>query len=416
MLIFYPCETSEISKTSKTFDAFSYFLTGQYFFTVGGLWSAYDFSILKEDKTVALYQVKALLSQRKHRCYTSSSSKESAAEKLVKHKKECGNPSAQCFLVSSVAITDWDNADNPFNKEITLYKYNGSIVSILDCPNYIQREIKAFVKTKRTDIGDEEIENIYGKLCVFLDKSIATMHSQGSHDRVYCIPLCVFIELMDSAIISQAEREEFRRNEYIYKYLTESFNETITKYCENDCTKDPCEPECVLHRLEDEFSNLKDIRKYIEVINPDFFPWSDHLNYISRASQNDIKSHIVHAFHCSQNANAIRVHYNGITFQSNLSNAKNKLVLPTLLSIGANVNRSLETLLHNIRNNLSVQPSIAGNTLLAAMDTDIMIGLQNDCITSRWAVSEDQSINNPYADTEIVSEQAFLKELRNEHD
>ncbi|OUP25910.1 hypothetical protein, partial [Faecalibacterium sp. An192] len=36
-----PCETSQISKTSKTFDTFSYFLTGQYFFTVGGLWSAY---------------------------------------------------------------------------------------------------------------------------------------------------------------------------------------------------------------------------------------------------------------------------------------------------------------------------------------------------------------------------------------
>ncbi|WP_204228845.1 hypothetical protein, partial [Faecalibacterium sp. An77] len=35
---FYPRETSEIS---KTFDTFSYFLTGQYFFTVGGLWSAY---------------------------------------------------------------------------------------------------------------------------------------------------------------------------------------------------------------------------------------------------------------------------------------------------------------------------------------------------------------------------------------
>ena len=36
---FYPRETSEIS---KTFDTFSYFLTGQYFFTVGGLWSAYE--------------------------------------------------------------------------------------------------------------------------------------------------------------------------------------------------------------------------------------------------------------------------------------------------------------------------------------------------------------------------------------
>ena len=42
MLIFYPRETSQISKTSKTFDTFSYFLTGQYFFTVGGLWSAYE--------------------------------------------------------------------------------------------------------------------------------------------------------------------------------------------------------------------------------------------------------------------------------------------------------------------------------------------------------------------------------------
>ena len=50
---FYPRETSEIS---KTFDTFSYFLTGQYFFTVGGLWSAYAPSLSQAQRIKKLSQ------------------------------------------------------------------------------------------------------------------------------------------------------------------------------------------------------------------------------------------------------------------------------------------------------------------------------------------------------------------------
>ncbi|WP_343215560.1 hypothetical protein, partial [Faecalibacterium sp. An77] len=68
--IFYPCETSQISKTSKTFDTFSYFLTGQYFFTVGGLWSAYakaTGALLTRVTVVPTQPIKTLIPSRSER-------------------------------------------------------------------------------------------------------------------------------------------------------------------------------------------------------------------------------------------------------------------------------------------------------------------------------------------------------------
>lgn len=375
-----------------------------------------DFTILKKDKTIALYQVKAILSQKKHSYYTSSTSGESVAEKLVRHKKECGNYLAQCFLASSIDIDNWDDKDNPYRKEICLYKYHGNTVSIKDCPQYIQEEIKIFLKSTNPSTGTFDVQSVYGKLCVFLDKKIASMHSQSFQDRIYSIPLSDFVDVMRDTVITITEQNEFHQNEKVYQYLQGIFHELIPNYCENDCLESSCNPDCVIHRLEEEFSRINDIRKYIEVINPSITTWENHLDYVSHASVDALRKHIVYAFYCSQNADAVRIQHNGITFKSDLSYAKNKLVLPTLLSIGANINRSLESALQNIKSNTFIQPSIAGNTLLAAMDMDITLDLQKDCISSRWAVCDEQSINNPYAGTEIVSEKFFLEELKNEYD
>ena len=47
-----------------------------------------DFTILKGEKAIALYQVKALLSKKKHRYYTlAAPPEESAAQKLLRHRK-----------------------------------------------------------------------------------------------------------------------------------------------------------------------------------------------------------------------------------------------------------------------------------------------------------------------------------------
>lgn len=242
------------------------------------------------------------------------------------------------------------------------------------------------------------------------------MHSQNFRDRNYRIPLTDFVNVMKDTIISDIEKTEFHHKEAIYNYLVKTFSNLVPNYCENACPDiNSYNPECVIHRLEEEFSHLKDVRKYIEVINPGVITWTDHCDYLSHASIDALRRHIVYAFYCSRNADAIKVQHDGITFQSHLSQAKNKLVLPPLLCIGANTSRSLETTLQNIKNNISIQPSIAGNTLLATMDTDIMVDLQKDCISSRWTITDDQTIGNPYAGTEIVSEKNFLKELNDEH-
>lgn len=376
-----------------------------------------DFAILNNDTTIALYQVKAVLSQKKHRYYTISASKESVAQKLIRHKAECGNYMAQCFLVSAIDIVDWNNKDNTYRNHIKLYQYNGETVSIVNCSNCIREEIKLYLtKCKETPfvVNDETVYTIYAKLCVFLESKVAMMHNQNSRDRNYRILLTDFVNVMKDTVISGYEQMEFCKREEIYRYLGEILSHLVPNYCENDCPENrSCNPECVIHRLEEEFSRLNDIRKYIEVINPGVNKWSE-FDYVSHASIDALRKHIVYPFHCSRNADGIRRQHDGIIFESHLSQAKNKLVLPTLLSIGANTQRSLETTLQNIKNNIDIQPSIAGNTLLAAMDTDIMVDLQKDCICSRWTIADVQAIGNPYAGTEIVSEQRFLKELKNE--
>ena len=124
-----------------------------------------------------------------------------------------------------------------------------------------------------------------------------------------------------------------------------------------------------------------------------------------------LRERIVRVFYHSRKAEAVRKQYDGIAFESKLSSAKNKLVLPTLLSIGANAKRSLETTLQSIKSNIAIQPSIAGNTLLAKMDTNSILNLQENSINSSWTVWNDQAIDSPYAGTEIISEEKFLEEL-----
>lgn len=371
-----------------------------------------DFTILKGEKAIALYQVKALLSKKKHRYYTlAAPPEESAAQKLLRHRKECGNYLAQCYLVSAVNIVDWNSEDNPYKNDISLYEYNNNIVSIVDCPQAIQREINSFLGAQNVGTTAFDVETIYGRLCLFLDRKIALMHSQGYANREYCIPLSEFVEVIKDTMATVFDQQDFRQKENIYEHLVKTFHDLIPTFCENDCLEQPCNPNCIVNRLEEEFSQISDIRKYIEVINPSIIKWSNELDYVSHASMDALREHIVRVFYCSRNAEAVRKQCNGIAFESNLSSAKNKLVLPTLLNIGANAKRSLETALQSIKSNISIQPSIAGNTLLAKIDANSVLNLQENSINSSWTVWDEQAIDSPYAGTEIISEEKFLEEL-----
>lgn len=371
-----------------------------------------DFTVLKGEKAVALYQVKAVLSKKRHSYYTlCTPPKESAAQKLLRHRRECGNYLAQCYLVSAVKIVDWDSADNPYKGDISLYEYENNIVSIEGCPKAVQREISIFLSSQSTGTTGFDVETIYGRLCLFLDRKIASMHSQGYNSREYRIPLSEFVEVIKNTITAAFNQQEFRQKENIYNYLVKTFHDLIPTYCESDCVEQSCNPNCVVIRLEEEFSQICDIRKYIEVINPNITKWSNNLDYVSHASMDALRERIVRVFYHSRKAEAVRKQYDGIAFESNLSSAKNKLVLPTLLSIGANAKRSLETTLQSIKSNIAIQPSIAGNTLLAKMDTNSILNLQENSINSSWTVWNDQAIDSPYAGTEIISEEKFLEEL-----
>lgn len=149
------------------------------------------------------------------------------------------------------------------------------------------------------------------------------MHSQNFRDRNYRIPLTDFVNVMKDTIISDIEKTEFHHKEAIYNYLVKTFSNLVPNYCENACPDiNSYNPEYVIHRLEEEFSHLKDVRKYIEVINPGVITWTDHCDYLSHASIDALRRHIVYAFYCSRNADAIKVQHDGITFQSHLSQAK----------------------------------------------------------------------------------------------
>ena len=112
MLIFYPCETSQISKTSKTFDTFSYFLTGQYFFTVGGLWSAYERKIeleiaLEQDEHPLHDEVELETEEEEAASVSEKRLKREIRAEAVRRLEEAARTEADF----SVVIKEWDKLD-----------------------------------------------------------------------------------------------------------------------------------------------------------------------------------------------------------------------------------------------------------------------------------------------------------------
>lgn len=383
-----------------------------------------DFTIINNDKTIELYQVKAVLSCPKHRHYTSSSKSNeiSVVQKLLNHRDATQNPDAQCFLVSAVSIVDWDENTNPFKNEknLSLYKYNGNFVSLTAVCDNIKTEIKTYLESGKLPANNSTVDHIYANLCTFLDNKISGMHQTTAAKRQYDIPLVEFKDEIERSLSAIEENHECFIKERMYLYLAKSLEEAVSKFCDENCENESsCSSGCVIHTIVDQFTSIRNITDYIEVINPSILTWEKPEDYIAHSTSENIRDHIIYAFYASTVPENVHRHKNGIVFDSNLSNTESKRVLPTLLDFAHPNQKSLQHKLQNILDNNKIRPSIAGNTLLVQTQRPIPRDcLNNGRINQAWANSHliKDSINNLYEKTEIISESDFFKELSNNNE
>ena len=104
-----------------------------------------------------------------------------AMDKLLEHRNGSSNPMAKCYLMVARDVADWDEDSNTYNASIELYKHDSKIVGVCDVKDLIIEEIKKFLEEKGYD--ENQVEIIYGELCLFLDDRIALMHKQGTKKR-----------------------------------------------------------------------------------------------------------------------------------------------------------------------------------------------------------------------------------------
>ena len=139
-----------------------------------------DFCILRDFEYISFHQVKAWLSVTKWSSYST------AMDKLLKHRNGSSNPMAKCYLMVARDVADWDEDSNTYNASIELYKHDSKIVGVCDVKDLIIEEIKKFLEEKGYD--ENQVEIIYGELCLFLDDRIALMHKQiqyKDYEQVY---------------------------------------------------------------------------------------------------------------------------------------------------------------------------------------------------------------------------------------
>ena len=373
-----------------------------------------DFIIRRGEAAQEIYQVKATLSQTSHTYYTSNAKGDSPSKKLLSCQARPNNISAVCYLVCAIDIADWTDGSNPYKGQIKLYCYGGKAVSLGAVSDHIKRELKRYCKVKGLPCLAAEIDSMYARLCIYLEEKVREMHETPYKKRQYSIPLQEFVEAITQTADLHEQMVTFHLREQVYQKLSKSLKKAVESHC-SYCTKAPCRIDCPVHRLSEEFSSAPDLAEYIAVINP-ASTLKDLLDYVEHSNSDLIQNHIVYPFSLSESGENVKRQHNAILFFSKYAGSKNKRVLPTLLDLTPSTLYDptiLQKKLQQIKDNMRIQDSIAGNTLLAyGLPSSLPGALNRQQINSEWNKIKPDSVNDPYSGTEIVSAEDFLEEIK----
>lgn len=215
-----------------------------------------DFVILDGQSPTEIYQVKAKLASKNYSGY------KDAVLKLLDHRKQLGNPSAKCILISAAKISDWNDCAE--KGVIELYKYSGECnICVTKVTGYIKDEIWNYYRLKQNKFTDAEVDLGFHYLCQEVDKLISQLH--GGFTTNYIIKFSRIIEILnvniEKSMISHMTRTRLTVQEFIYR----EFYNTITDFC-NNCEMKNC-MNCNIFEISSMFNDL-DLIEYAHIIDP----------------------------------------------------------------------------------------------------------------------------------------------------
>ena len=133
-----------------------------------------DFIFFKNKKIVSLWQVKAMLSAVRYQSYVN------AMDKLLEDKKRTGFLDAECYLVAAVDIVNWNDEDNAYKDDISLYMRDRRAVTIKGVSNEIKNELELLINKIGVMVDKEAV---YLQLCNLIDKKVSEFHQAGKKDN-----------------------------------------------------------------------------------------------------------------------------------------------------------------------------------------------------------------------------------------
>lgn len=366
-----------------------------------------DFVFVEKGKYMQFYQVKATLSKSKWSEY------EDALKKLINHRNSSNNATANCYFVVARSIGDWTSSLNPYKSSVNIYKYNGNEVSVDGVKEPICTEIEKILDFK--GINFENIEAIYGNLCIFIDDKVALMHTQGAKGRKHKIGLNEFLETTLDAVDRIDAEKEYVIKEKAYEHMIDGLKKSLRDICQQNCHEnyEDCERECALKTAYKKILELTDLRKYCKVINPSIVDgWEDEMSYVEYFSKSKIKQYILGIFLESNNSELIEGKENTVGMHSGINPLSQGIVIPTLLDFAEpfdSIENSMQNKLQNLRDNSDVLDELVGNSITVESNNYFSEkSMSQTQITSAWETFDEKEINNTPCDIGFVT----VKDLR----
>lgn len=375
-----------------------------------------DFCIICDSKYISFHQVKAYLSKNKWISYSD------AMDKLLKHRDNSTNPTADCYLMVARDVTDWNDGSNTYNSSVNLYKYNSKIVGVRDVKDLIMYEVNKYLTLKGYAEGMGEI--VYGALCIFLDDCIASMHKQQFKKRKYSIDFSLFLNIIESALIGQTVREEFYLKEKIYDYIMENMEKALDNMCQDTCnnTLDSCNKSCAAKAAYEKIIDITDYSKFCKIINPsEVDRWDNSLSMVEMLPADKLQNEIYDLLYQSNSPEKVCGDSHGVYLKSKHSHAPNGQIIPTLLDLTRGFRsgkRALQKIFQNIIGNTDIIDILEGNSI-TAIPGGYKGSLSQAQITSGWRQNHPDKINQFYREIEIISSrelQDIFEEEGGNHD
>lgn len=367
-----------------------------------------DYVFVENGISSRFYQVKATLSKGKWNEY------EGALKKLIEHRDVSDNKTAPCYFVVARPISDWNVANNPYRSKINIYKYSGSEVKVTEVKQYICKEVEKILAYE--DIEYQNIEAIYGSLCVFIDEKIAEMHMQGVKRRKYRISLKEFLDIIHGSVEKAKEDTEYIIKEMAYEHMIDAIQQSLVDICQQNCRTnyEDCVSECAAKKAYKDILSLADMRKYCKVINPTVLDeWEKELSYVEYFTKEKLKKYILAVFYKSKDAKLVENRNNSVGFRSGMNPLPEGILIPTLLDLSETfetIEESAQSKLQKLKENTEVLGELLGNSIVVEANDYYNGGsISQTQITSAWEEHKENAIGNIPWDIGFVTIQDLLK-------